>query len=157
MDINPEAAKNAGGEVTYIQSSATDIAKKIESESVDIVFTSNFFEHLKSKEELVEVIQEMSKILKSGGRALVIQPNYKYAFRKYWDFLDHRIPLTEKSLGEAFLLNNFRIVKCFPRFLPFTTKGRLSKFTFLLKIYLRIPLLWKIFGKQAFLVAEKLI
>ncbi len=50
---------------------------------------------------------------------------------------------------------DFKIKKVIPRFLPYTTKSRLPKHPLLIKIYLRIPLLWRIFGKQSLIIAEK--
>ena len=41
------------------------------------------------------------------------------------------------------------------RFLPFTTKSRLSAFYWAVPLYLRVPLAWRFFGKQCFIVAEK--
>jgi hypothetical protein len=42
-----------------------------------------------------------------------------------------------------------------PKFLPYTTKSRLPRFLFLVKIYLKLPILYKIFGGQAFIVVSK--
>jgi hypothetical protein len=41
-----------------------------------------------------------------------------------------------------------------PRFLPYTTKSRIPQSTLLVKAYLRIPLIWRFLGQQAFAVAE---
>lgn len=35
--------------------------------SVDITFMSNFLEHLKTKEEVLEVLSEIHRVCKSGG------------------------------------------------------------------------------------------
>ena len=42
-----------------------------------------------------------------------------------------------------------------PRFLPYTTRERFRSSAFLFAAYLRLPLLWRFFGKQALVVAEK--
>jgi len=140
--------------VHVVHNYATDLCD-IGSNSVDIVFTSNFFEHLQSKQELLKVLQEIDRVLTRGGKAIVIQPNIKYAYRQYWDFFDHNIPLSDGSLKELFQFFDFEIVECYPRFLPFSTKSTLSKFSFPLWLYLRLPIFWRMFGKQTFLVAKK--
>jgi len=155
VDLNPDATQFASEDVKVVHNPANDL-HDIENGSIDIVFVSNFFEHLQSMQELLEVVQEINRVLRQGGKVLIIQPNIKYAYKQYWDFLDHRIPLSDVSLVELFHLVDFEIVKCYPRFLPFSTKSSPSKSSFFLKLYLRIPMVWRIFGKQTFLVARKL-
>ena len=41
------------------------------------------------------------RVLKPGGRAMVLQPNIRLDRAAYWDFIDHNVALTEKSLVEA--------------------------------------------------------
>jgi hypothetical protein len=86
---------------------------------------------------------------------LIIQPNSKYSPREYWDFIDHHIPLTENSLGEALLASGFEIEECIPRFLPFSVKMSALRSTRLLHLYLKMPLLWRMFGKQTFMIGVK--
>jgi hypothetical protein len=43
----------------------------------------------------------------------------------------------------------------YPQFVPYSTKSRLPRAIFLIRWYLKIPLLWKIFGKQMLIVARK--
>jgi hypothetical protein len=40
------------------------------------------------------------------------------------------------------------------RFLPYTAKSRLPQSVGLVKAYLKLPLAWRLLGKQSFLVAE---
>jgi hypothetical protein len=70
-------------------------------------------------------------------------------------FFDHVTPIDDRALCEALELCGFSIETAIPRFLPFTTKGSLPKSTLLLKLYLKIPLAWKLFGGQAFIVARR--
>jgi ubiquinone/menaquinone biosynthesis C-methylase UbiE len=154
-DLNPDIKKYAGKDVVTIQERADNLST-IPDESIDVVFASNFFEHMKDKDELEKVIEEIKRILTVNGLLLVIQPNIRYAYKEYWDVIDHYIPISDRSLIDLLCINNFRIKTCYPRFLPWSPKTKLSKFTILLKIYLRIPLLWRFLGKQLFLVAQKL-
>src|SRR5207247_9004253 len=42
----------------------------------------------------------------------------------YWDFIDHHVALTERSLTEAASAAGFDVEHLVPRFLPYTTKSR---------------------------------
>jgi len=121
----------------------------------NVIFASNFFEHLNSKEEVILVIEICYKLLSSGGKLLILQPNIKYTKEAYWDFIDHKIPLTDKSLIEAAQLCGFKIIKNIPRFLPYTTKSSIPKNNFFVFLYLKFPFVWYFMGKQSFLVLEK--
>ncbi len=154
VDLNPDIKKYANQDVAIIQTSADNISTMPEG-SIDVVFVSNFFEHLKNMDELEKVITEIKRILVKNGLLLIIQPNIRYAYKEYWDFPDHHIPISHNSLTELLMVNNFLIKVCYPRFLPWRPKGKLSKFEIIFKIYLQFPLFWRIFGKQAFIVAEK--
>ena len=100
-------------------------------------------------------LAEIHRVLRRGGKLLIIQPNIKYAYREYWDFIDHHIALTEKSLGEALIISGFELGECVPRFLPFSVNSSPSKSSTLLRHYLKTPIAWKIFGKQTFMVGVK--
>ncbi len=154
-DLNPDIKKYANKDVIALQEKADNIST-IPDNSIDVVFASNFFEHMKDKDELEKVIEEIKRILTVNGLLLVIQPNIRYAYKEYWDVIDHYIPISDRSLIDLLCINNFRIKTCYPRFLPWSPKTKLSKFTILLKIYIRIPLFWRFLGKQLFLVAQKL-
>lgn len=154
VDLNPDVRRHAGPEVKVILSDASDIAE-LPDGSLDVAFASNFFEHLPSKQRLFEVLAEIHRALIEEGKLLIIQPNIKYAHREYWDFIDHHIALTENSLGEALKITGFEVDECIPRFLPFSVNSSPSKSPRLLRLYLRMPLLWRIFGKQTFMVGVK--
>ena len=42
-----------------------------------------------------------------------------------------------------------------PRFLPFTTKGKAAARPAALRLYLALPPVWRLFGKQFFIVGRK--
>lgn len=129
--------------------------KFFKSNTFDVVFISNFFEHLKDKIEILRVLQNVREILKTNGILLILQPNIKYLTKEYWDFFDHNIALSDKSMCEALKLAGFNIKLAIPKFLPYTFKSKLPKSDFLLKLYLNLPFLWQIFGKQMFIIAQK--
>jgi len=135
--------------------SRSDNLSVLVDSSIDVIFVSNFFEHLQNKEAFLSTLSECNRVLKSGGVLLILQPNIRFAYREYWDFIDHVLPLSDKSLAEALILKGFSIKKMIPRFLPYSTKSGLPVNSFLVKWYLRLPFAWRIFGKQCFVVASK--
>jgi len=154
LDLNPDTAHlaNAGVEVIL-----QDCSKPwpLPDSSVDAVFTSNFFEHLPDKQALARTLSEVHRCLKPGGRLIAMGPNIKYLPGAYWDFLDHHIPLTELSLSEALTQQGFRIETCIAKFLPFTMASGPQYPTFFIALYLRLPLAWRIFGKQFLVIGKK--
>ena len=153
LDSNPDISEFISNEVQIVLSRSTNI-EKIKDESMDVVFVSNFFEHL-SRDDIVGTIKEIYRILKKEGRFLILQPNIRFCYNDYWMFFDHITPLDDRSLTEVLEINGFQIKEIIPRFLPFSTKTYLPNSIFLLRIYLKLPILHKIFGKQAFIFAEK--
>ncbi|MBE7386073.1 MAG: methyltransferase domain-containing protein [Leptolyngbya sp. SIO1E4] len=156
IDLNPDAKVFANSEVDVLNLNILNQSQqeKIQSNQFDIIFVSNFFEHLKNQDELFEVLRFCYLKLKPGGSLLVIQPNYKYSYREYYDFIDHYLPITHLSLLEALRALNFRIEQVIPRFLPFSTKGRPTA-VWMLNLYLKLPLLWQVLGGQMFVQASK--
>jgi SAM-dependent methyltransferase len=153
VDSNPEiSALAAPGVVTHCGP-----AHELEwvGGQVDVVFTSNFFEHMPDKAMVLTTLHAVHRVLRPGGRLLILQPNIRYAYREYWDFLDHHVPLSHLSMLEALALTGFAATEVRPRFLPSTTKSAFPQWPILVRIYLRCPPLQWLFGKQMFIVAEK--
>jgi hypothetical protein len=73
----------------------------------------------------------------------------------YWDFIDHKTPLTEKSLEEAAVLSGFTTEKVITRFIPYTTKGRTPQRPSLVRLYLRSKPIWRFMGKQTLYIGRK--
>ncbi len=97
--------------------------------------------------------REVRRILRRDGRFLVLQPNIRYCKEDYWQFFDHITPLCERSLTEALETSGFDVPYVLGRFLPFTTQGRLPNSVMLLRLYLKLRPLWRIFGQQSFFIA----
>ena len=154
IDLNEDVKRFANPDVRVINESCMAI-QSLDNDSVDVVFMSNFLEHLPNKQQVLETLGEAHRILRHGGRIIILQPNIRFLPGSYWDFFDHHTPLTERSLVEALQLHEFKINVCHAKFLPYTTKSKLPKGAAFVKLYLRFPLAWKILGKQALIVAEK--
>lgn len=154
VDLNEETADALNSDVTFLKRSTVEL-DDIPQGSADIVFASNLFEHLNSKEELLATLRAVKRTLRPGGKILILQPNIKYAYREYWDFLDHHLPLSHESMGEALELAGFTVIECRPRFMPYSTKSKVPQSPLLLRIYLRVPPLHWLRGGQMFLVAAR--
>ncbi len=154
LDLNPDIKNYAAGDVEVIVSDSSRISG-VEDGSCDAVFASNFFEHL-TKEETLATVKEIHRILKPGGEILILQPNIRFCYRDYWNFFDHITPLDDRSLSEALETNGFKVVECRPKFLPFSTKSNFPQSAFLVRLYLRLPALHRVFGRQAFIRAISL-
>jgi SAM-dependent methyltransferase len=154
LDLNEDTPLHAAPGVRVVSNMSNDM-RSIEDDSIDVAFASNFFEHMPTKEIFLQTLREIRRVLRPGGRLLILQPNIRFLNGEYWDFIDHHIPLTDRSLVEALRSVDLRPVEVRPRFLPYTTKSHLPQHPFIVKLYLRITLAQRIFGKQAWVVGVK--
>lgn len=76
-------------------------------------------------------------------------------YKEYWDFIDHYIPLSDRSVAEALRLEGFTVELSLPRFLPYSTRGRLPQRDFLIELYVKLPVAWRFLGKQMFIIGRK--
>jgi SAM-dependent methyltransferase len=154
IDMDPELPLRAVPGVRVRCAPAHDL-DWLDGASVDVVFASNVFEHFMTKSDLVTALCEVRRVLRPGGRLLVLGPNIRYASRVYWDFFDHHLPLSDRSMAEVLETTGFTLEEVRARFLPYTIKSRLPRWPVLVRLYLRCRPLHLIFGKQMFLVAVR--
>jgi SAM-dependent methyltransferase len=154
MDLNPDSAGFLTKEVIHLEQDCS-APWQLPDDSLDAVFTSNFFEHLPNKECLKQTLHHAFRCLKPGGRLVAMGPNIKYLTGLYWDFFDHHTILTESSLAEVLELVGFRLHQVTPRFLPYTMVNSPEYPLFLLRIYLTLPIFWPLRGRQFLVVATK--
>lgn len=154
MDLNPASREKLAGDVTFLEQ---DCSAKwaVDDDSLDLVFTSNFFEHLPSKADLNRTVKEALRCLKPGGRIIALAPNIRYVGGAYWDFYDHYLPLTERSLQACLETAGFKTERIVGRFLPYTMVNTPQYPMFLLAAYLHMPLAWRFFGHQFLVIARK--
>jgi len=152
MDLNPDMPRRVESGVTPLLQDCS-LPWELPDASLDVVFTSNFFEHLPDKAALGRTLDQARRCLKPEGRLIALGPNIKYLPGAYWDFWDHYLPLTELSLREALENRGYRVARCVPRFLPYTMAGGPQYPLWILKLYLRLPFLWPLRGRQFLVVA----
>jgi SAM-dependent methyltransferase len=154
VDINPDSPSFLSDDVKFIEARSDNISGLVDA-SVDSVFTSNFLEHLESKSALTNTFDEIFRVLKPGGKFVIMGPNIRYVYDKYWDFFDHHLPLSEVTIEEALALSGFAMQSSLPRFLPFSTRSSLPQSSWIIRLYLAAPLLWPLFGKQFLVIGRK--
>lgn len=154
VDLNEDAPRYLNPDVQFVRTSALDLSQ-LPQGAFDVVFTSNFLEHFQDKGQLDILFGEVRKLLKPNGKFIIVGPNIKYAYKEYWDFYDHYLPLSDQSLIEGLFLAGFSPERVVPRFLPYTMQGRMPTSDFLVRTYLKMPFFWRFFGKQFLVVARK--
>jgi SAM-dependent methyltransferase len=154
LDLNPDAKARVRPEVEFFQQSSTD-RWPLDDGALDTVFSSNFLEHLPHKDAVVETLQQAFRTLKSGGKLVLLGPNIRFLANEYWDFFDHLVPLSDRSLVECLSAQGFIVERCVPRFLPYTMSGKKPPPSFMIQLYLAMPFAWPIFGRQFLIVCRK--
>jgi len=154
MDLNPDAITHVSDPVSFVRHDCS-MPWPLAPDMLDVVFTSNFFEHLPDKAALSATLRESFRCLKPGGRLIAVGPNIRYVPGRYWDFYDHHIPLSEASLTEALIVAGFEPETVIGQFLPYTAVNSPEYPLLFLRLYLAVPLVWRILGKQFLVVAGK--
>lgn len=142
-------------QIRFVQADGLALDHVLPSAGFDVVFMSNYLEHLSSGDDVVTQFRVIAKLLRPGGTVIVLQPNVRLLGGAYWDFIDHKVALTERSLAEAAELAGLRTAKVIKRFLPYTTKSSLPKNPFIVRSYLAFRPAWYLLGKQTLYLAER--
>jgi hypothetical protein len=154
MDLNPDTRTRADSSVKVLEQDCSEPWNLPEA-SLDVVFTSNFLEHLPDKEAVRRTLLQAYRSLQLGGYFVALGPNIKYLPGAYWDFFDHYVPLTELSLAEALSNCGFSIERQIPRFLPYSMSQGRQPPLWMLHLYLKLPTTWPWFGKQFLVIGRK--
>lgn len=153
MDMNPDAALRLNEGVELLLQDCS-MPWPLPTGSLDVVFSSNFLEHLPNKANVEATIAEVKRCLKPGGLFIALGPNVRLVPGAYWDYWDHHVHLTERSLGELLTMNQFNVVEQHAAFLPYTMSDGRHPNLLLVKLYLRLRFAWRLFGKQFLVVAH---
>lgn len=125
-------------------------------DSLDVIFASNLLEHL-TREDLFLTMEEFRRVLRIGGIVILLQPNFRYCYREYFDDYTHLQVFTDRSLPELLQGQSFEIVDVIPRFLPVNMKTTLRitlpKIDWIVRTYLHLP--YKPLARQMLVVGRK--
>jgi hypothetical protein len=152
LDINPDVQRNCAEGVEFVCGDSPEV---LGEQKFDVIFVSNLLEHLDSAETVVALLEQLLYALADQGSLIILQPNFALVGGRYFDFIDHKTILTDRSLDEALALAGGRITFMKRRFLPYTSKSRLPKAAWLVRAYLRLPLAQFLLGKQTLVVATR--
>lgn len=150
-----DVAKHLPPDVHFVHADGLSLIGAVPAGHFGTVLMSNYLEHLPSAAAVAEQFAVVRDLLRPGGRVIVLQPNIRLVGAAYWDFIDHKVALTERSLVEAAEMSGFRTDRLIVRFLPYTTKSRLPQRAGLVRAYLRFPLAWRFLGGQTLYVGSR--
>jgi len=121
----------------------------------DLIFVSNFLEHLATPDDVYKYLMQLRKSLKPGGKLAIMGPNFRFSTNEYYDFADHLLPLSDRTVEEHLAAVDMKCVRIIPRFLPLAFRSQRFSHPLLVKLYLAVPFLWRFYGKQFFIVATR--
>jgi ubiquinone/menaquinone biosynthesis C-methylase UbiE len=154
MDLNPETKSRISLNVEFLHQDCS-VTWPFKSDFFDVIFTSNFLEHLSTKEAIQKTLGEAHRCLKENGIIICMGPNIKYLTKTYWDFWDHKIPISDSAISELLKITGFTIDLSKSRFLPYTMSTGRTPPLFFVKMYIRLPFLWNFIGKQFLVIGRK--
>ncbi len=105
-----------------------DVTKKLpfKDGEFDLVISRDIAEHIRESENF---FSEQLRILKKGGRIIVMTPNVAHlSLGEFFDDYTHVMPYTKKSLAEAFKMHGFenprvRLLRAVPRLWKYTPRA----------------------------------
>ena len=121
----------------------------------DGVFLSNFLEHLPDQNTVAVVLGKLLDTMRPGGRIAIMGPNFRYCAKEYFNCADHTVVLTHVGVAEHVYAAGFDVTTVTPRFLPYSFRGLLPPSPRLTRAYLRMPVFWRLLGKQFLVTARK--
>ena len=89
----------------------------------DVVLASNFLEHFEPS-VAERIVTDVFGLLRPKGRFILIQPNFRHAWRRYFDDYTHRAVFTDVSLCGLLRSVGFDIELSRGKFLPYSMRDR---------------------------------
>lgn len=151
LDLFNEIKKYAKGDVNVHVKDSSNM-KSFKKDYFDVVFASNFFEHL-TKSNLDKTFSELKRIMKKNALLIILQPNYKFCKKDYFDDYTHELIFTHISMSDYLNSKGFIVKKNIPKFLPFSLESKLPVIPLLIRLYLLSPI--RPLAKQFLIIAKK--
>lgn len=150
VDMWPGLADHVAPGVEALIGTA-DRLDAIEDGAIDYAFASNLFEHL-TQDQFATTLIALERVMSVRGTLTILQPNFRYCYREYFDDYTHVAIYTHTSLKDFLEAHGWEVLEVQPRFLPLTVKSRLPTWDFMIALWLASP--FKPIGKQMLLVAR---
>ena len=150
VDRWPEFTRYIDAQVESVVGNATAL-DFLPNKAVDFAFASNLFEHL-TQADFALVLQALRHKLSPRGTLTILQPNYRYAYREYFDDYTHITVYSHVSICDFLAANGYEVLSVSPQFMPLTVKSRLPVWSPLVACYLASPV--KPMGKQMLVRAK---
>jgi SAM-dependent methyltransferase len=138
-DVWPDVRRHAA---PGVEARVLDVERELAAlgdDAFDVALASNLLEHF-TPDAAAGVVAGVGRLLKPGGRFILVQPNFRHAWRSYFDDYTHRAVFTDVSLPALLRAHGFAIERVEPRFLPYSMQGRRLPFAhWIVSAYLRSP------------------
>jgi SAM-dependent methyltransferase len=125
-----------------VETRVLDVSRDLRTltEYFDTVLASNLLEHFEP-DTAADVAGDVATVLKPEGRFIIIQPNFRYSYRSYFDDYTHRSVFTDVSLPNLLRTKGLRIELVRPRFLPYSMRSAQTSIPgWLVRAYLASPI-----------------
>ncbi len=111
---------NNNGDLSIFEADFEKDRLPFEDNSFDAVFSKSVIEHLNNPDLY---ISEIHRVLKSGGRIIVLVPEYDSCQYLYWDDYTHKQPYRINSVRDLLMIHKFHDVSA--------------------KSFIQLPVVWK--------------
>lgn len=140
IDLWPGVSTHAAAGVEAMVLDAATQLGTFPAGSFDVALASNVIEHF-TPDAAAGVVEDIATLLKPRGRLVIMQPNFRYAARDYFDDYTHRSIFTDVSLPALLRAHGFTIDEVKPKFLPYSMQGTRVPITrWIVSAYLHSPI-----------------
>lgn len=151
VDLESVVLTAAAPHVRAVVGDCTDLGG-FDSGSFDVLFASNLLEHLE-RAQSDRLLAEAARVLRPGGRLILLQPNFRLQPGRYFDDFTHVSIFTDQSLSDYLTAGGWEVEHVGARFLPLSMRSRGSSLAFLVPAYIRSPI--KPMAGQMLVVARR--
>ncbi len=153
LDLWPDLAQHASPGVEARVLDASRDLGSLGERTFDVVLASNVLEHFEP-DVAATIVANVATLLRREGRFIIIQPNFRYAYRQYFDDYTHRSVFTHESLSSLLRANGFDLELVQAKFLPYSMRAAKTPLPlWLVRAYLMSPI--KPMAGQMLIVGKK--